>query len=224
MAGDPIWVIAVAHIASVQIHLAGNRLPALHLCPLHRLLHAHPAISWTQIRLTLCNGIHGRIGSRIESAPAGYAGLHRRKGGVPLIFEIRLRSATDLVEHLGAGNLRKACNLVEGIAARELYPGSDSIGAEGAGELGNSAYAGRAIGIGEVSPALEEAGEGVVAAAGGGLEEAGGGGLGDEGVEESCYGLLEGNVAYSGLPRAALVDQAKQVRSCVWRGKEGKNS
>ena len=54
-----------------------------------------------------------------------------------------------------------------------------------------------------------------MAAARGGLEEASGGELGDMGVEERCHILLEGNVACNSLPRAALVDQIKQVRSCI---------
>lgn len=215
MPGNPIWIIAEAQIASAQVHLPGDGLPAFHLRPPHRLLHAHPTISCTQIPLTLCNGIHRSVSSRIESAPAGNTGLHRREGGVPLLFEIRLRSTTDLVEHLGAGNLRKGRNLVEGIAPRELYPGGEGVAAEGTRHLGNSTYAAVAIAIGEVSPALEEAGESVLAAARGGFEEAGRGGLGDKRVEERCHRLLEGNVACRGLPRAALVDQVEQVRSCI---------
>lgn len=70
------------------------------------------------------------------------------------------------------------------IASGELNPPSNgAAAAEGGGHLGDSAHASGAISIAEITPALEEAGNGVLAGTRGGFEKTGCGGLGQEGVE-----------------------------------------
>lgn len=102
------------------------------------------------------------------------------------------------------------------IASGELYPcRNGGAAAEGGGRLGDSAHAGGAIGIAEITPALEEAGNGVLAGAGGGFEEVDGGGLGKEGVEERCESGLKAGGVLGGVVYTALVDYGEDVRSRV---------
>lgn len=108
--------------------------------------------------------------------------LHHRECRVPSLLEPssgNVGSPTSLVQHLHPRDLVEAGNLVEHVAAEELDSGGDGFAAEFVRQHREPANAVVAVGVGEISSALEEAGNGGLAVAGGGFVELGLCGLGD---------------------------------------------
>lgn len=108
--------------------------------------------------------------------------FHHRECRVPPFLKTRsgnVVSTTGLVQHLHPRDLGEPRNLVQHVAAEKLDSGGDGFAAELAGERREAADAGVAVGVGEISTALKEAGDGGLAGADGGFVELGFCGLGD---------------------------------------------
>lgn len=207
--GNPIWVVAVTDEALMEVDLAWNRAPTFDLSSLHSALHTLTAICVTHIPLALPQHIHRFIAGGIEAMATNHAIFQGGKGGVPSLLKptsCNIRGAASLEKHLHAWNLRETRYFVENVAAVELNPRGYGLATQPVRHEGKLAYTVVAIRSGEVSPALEEAGDRGLASAGGGLEELGLGGLRNQGAKEGREGLFRIWI-WQCLLSTTLVDQ-----------------